>query len=65
MRSGNELRKISEAQYKKIFKMFEDQVDKEVSAMITVLSSWGRNSEIRKLAIDATKKKDEFMKLFH
>ncbi|ASA22664.1 hypothetical protein [Paenibacillus donghaensis] len=58
------MRKISETQYKKIIDMFDKQVDKEISAMTTVLSSWGRNSEIAKLTIDATSKKDEFMKLF-
>lgn len=64
MGSGYELRKISEAQYKKIIKMFEEQVDKEVSAMITVLSSWGRNSEITKLTTFADTKKNEFKRLF-
>ncbi|MGV6935903.1 hypothetical protein ACWA2B_10350 [Paenibacillus sp. CMM36] len=58
------MRKISEAQYKKIIKMFNDQVDKETSAMTTVLSSWGRNSEISKLEKAASAKKEEFIKLF-
>ncbi|WP_342423138.1 hypothetical protein [Paenibacillus sp. FSL E2-0178] len=58
------MRKISETQYKKIIEMFNDQVDKEVSAMTTVLSSWGRNSEVSGLVNAANDKKDEFMKLF-
>lgn len=44
--------------------MFDDQVDKEVSAMITVLSSWGRESEIAMLTTVADIKKNEFLKLF-
>lgn len=62
--SDDELRKISETQYKKIIEMFNTQVDKEVSAMTTVLSSWGRNSEISGLSKSANAKKDEFAKLF-
>ncbi|KAF6620530.1 hypothetical protein G7L40_20385 [Paenibacillus polymyxa] len=58
------MRKISEAQYKKIIKMFNDQVNKETSAMTIVLSSWGRNSELVKLENEASAKKEEFIKLF-
>ncbi|GAV11355.1 hypothetical protein PBN151_1282 [Paenibacillus sp. NAIST15-1] len=59
------MRTITEAQYKRILNMYNDTVDKEVSAMTTVLSSWGRNSEIDKLHINAEAKKESFKNIFN